>query len=296
MLKLLCIGKSGQVAQALAEKATEHGAQLQALGRPHIDLTAPELPRSAIEAAGPDLVINAAAFTQVDHAESERDAAFAVNADGPKRLAEICAALDLPMIHISTDYVFDGTGTTAFRETDTPAPLNVYGASKLAGEDHIRAALTQHIILRTSWVYSPFGANFVKTMLRLAKERGEVSVVDDQVGCPTSALDIADAIFAIANLVPEPGAAPPFGTYHFTSQGEASWADVAAEIFAVYEARTGCKIRLNRIPSSDYPTPAARPLNSRLDTRKITDTLGITPRPWREGVRDTVNRLMDEES
>ncbi len=296
MLKLLCIGKSGQVAQALAERAAMHGAQLRALGRPDIDLTAPEHLRSAIEAAGPDLVINAAAFTQVDHAESERDAAFAVNAEGPKHLADICAALDLPMIHISTDYVFDGAGTTAFRETDTPAPLNVYGASKLAGEDHVRAALKQHIILRTSWVYSPFGANFVKTMLRLAKERGEVSVVDDQVGCPTSAFDIADAILQISNIVLEPGAAPPFGTYHFTADGEASWADVAAEIFAVHEARTGCKIRLNRIPSSDYPTPAARPLNSRLDTRKITDSLGITPRPWREGVRDTVNRLMDEES
>ena len=296
MLKLLCIGKSGQVAQALAERAAKHGAQLQALGRPDIDLTAQEHLRSAIEAARPDLVINAAAFTQVDHVESERDAAFAVNAEGPKRLAEICAALDLPMIHISTDYVFDGTGTTAFQETDTPAPLNVYGVSKLSGEDHVRAALKQHIILRTSWVYSPFGANFVKTMLRLAKERGEVSVVDDQVGCPTSAFDIADAILQISNAVLEPGGAVPFGTYHFTADGEASWADVAAEIFETFEARSGCKIRLNRIPSSDYPTPAARPLNSRLDTRKITDTLGITPRPWREGVRDTVDRLMDEES
>ncbi len=296
MTQLLCIGKSGQVARALQERCAARAIALKTMGRPEADLREPDSLRTAIEAAAPQIVINAAAFTQVDQAESNQDEAYAVNADGPKQLAEICAALDLPLIHISTDYVFDGAGTAPFHETDTPAPLNIYGASKLAGEEHVRAAHNDHVILRTSWVYSPFGTNFVKTMLRLARERGEVSVVDDQVGCPTNALDIADAIIEIAKFLLMLTDGRELGTFHFTAQGEASWADVAAEIFDVYESRTGCKIVLNRIPSSDYPTPAARPLNSRLGTRKITDTLGIVPRPWRESVRETVNRLMDEGS
>ena len=296
MTQLLCIGKSGQVARALQERCAARAIAFKSIGRPEADLCEPIALKAKIEAATPQIVINAAAYTQVDQAESDQDAAYAVNAEGPKQLAEICAALDLPLIHISPDYVFDGSGTAPFQETDTPAPLNAYGASKLAGEEHVRNTLPEHVILRTSWVYSPFGANFVKTMLRLAKARGEVSVVDDQMGCPTSALDIADAIIEVSNFLLMRTDGRELGTFHFTARGEASWADVAAEIFDVYEARTGCKIVLNRIPSSDYPTPAARPLNSRLDTRKITDTLGIVPRPWRESVRETVNRLMDEGS
>lgn len=296
MTQLFCIGKSGQVARALQERCAAQAIELTAIGRPDVDLLKPESLKAAIETAAPKVVINAAAYTQVDQAETDQDAAFALNADGPKQLAEICAGLNLPLIHISTDYVFDGAGTAPFLETDQTAPINVYGASKLAGEAHVRAALTQHVILRTSWVYSPFGANFVKTMLRLARDRGEVSVVDDQIGSPTSALEIADVIIEISQAISTRAGERVFGTYHFTSDGAASWADVAEEIFSVYEERTGCKITLNRIPSSDYPTPAARPLNSRLDTRKITDTLGITPRPWRESVRETVNRLMDEGS
>lgn len=296
MTELLCIGKSGQVARALEERCAARAIAFKAIGRPKADLREPVSLKAAIETTAPQIVINAAAYTQVDQAETDQDAAYAVNAEGPKQLAETCAALDLPLIHLSTDYVFDGSGTAPFQEADTPAPTNVYGASKLAGEEHVRAALPRHVILRTSWVFSPFGANFVKTMLRLAQERGEVSVVDDQVGCPTSALDIADAIIEVSKFLLMQTDGRELGTFHFTTQGEASWADVAAEIFSVYEARTGCKIILNRIPSSDYPTPAARPLNSRLDTRKITDTFGIMPRPWRESVRETVNRLMDEGS
>lgn len=296
MTQLLCIGKSGQVARALQERCAAQAIDFTAIGRPDVDLLKPESLKAAIVTAAPKVVINAAAHTQVDQAETDQDAAFALNAEGPKQLAEICAALNLPLIHISTDYVFDGAGTSPFLETDQTAPLNVYGASKLAGEEFVRAALAQSVILRTSWVYSPFGANFVKTMLRLARDRGEVSVVDDQIGSPTSALEIADTIIEISKAISVRADERMFGTYHFTSDGAASWADVAEEIFSVYEGRTGCKIILNRIPSSDYPTPAARPLNSRLDTRKITDTLGVTPRPWRESIRETVNRLMDEGS
>ncbi|MFN3213095.1 MAG: dTDP-4-dehydrorhamnose reductase [Henriciella sp.] len=292
--KLLCIGKSGQVARALKERHAAYDLELTAMGRPEVDLADPDSLKRAIELASPDLVVNAAAYTAVDQAETEKEAAFAINAEGVGTLAALCAANDVPLIHISTDYVFDGEGSAPFLETGTPAPINVYGASKLEGEVRLRDTHAAHIILRTSWVYSPYGGNFVKTMLRLAQEKGSASVVDDQIGCPTSAHEIAEAILAISQRIFEDPSPDLFGTYHFSAAGEASWADVAAFIFELYEARTGCKIGLNRIPSSDYPTPAARPRNSRLDTRKITDTFGIRPQPWRDGVRETVNRLMDE--
>ena len=296
MTKLLCIGKSGQVARALQARSHAYDVELIALGRPAADLLHPDRLEAAIRSIAPDIVINAAAYTQVDQAESEREAAFAINAEGPKALAKICVARALPLIHISTDYVFDGSGSTPFRETDTTSPINVYGASKLAGENHIKQVLSEHVILRTSWVYGPYGSNFVKTMLRLAREKGAVSVVEDQIGSPTSAAEIADAIFVISSQIRDSVEPEAFGTYHFSADGEASWADVAAYIFELFEARTGCKIVLNRIPSSDYPTPAARPLNSRLDVRKITDMFGIVPQPWRQRVRETVNLLMDEEN
>jgi dTDP-4-dehydrorhamnose reductase len=292
--KLLCVGKSGQVAKALQDQYSAFGLELTAIGRPEVDLTDPESVMRAIERVAPDLIVNAAAYTAVDQAETDQAAAFAVNAEGVETLATLCAASNRPLIHISTDYVFDGSGSQPFRESDPPAPINAYGASKLAGETRLRDAHAAHIILRTSWVYGSYGNNFVKTMLRLAKEKGGASVVDDQIGSPTGASEIADAILTIAKQINGDPNPDVFGIYHFSAAGEASWADVAAYIFELYEARTGCKIALNRIPSSDYPTPAARPRNSRLDTRKITDTFGIKPQPWRENVRETVNRLMDE--
>ena len=170
MTKLLCIGKSGQVARALQARSHAYDVELIALGRPEADLLHPDRLEAAIRSIAPDIVINAAAYTQVDQAESEREAAFAINAEGPKALAKICVARALPLIHISTDYVFDGSGSTPFRETDTTSPINVYGASKLAGENHIKQVLSEHVILRTSWVYGPYGSNFVKTMLRLARK------------------------------------------------------------------------------------------------------------------------------
>lgn len=295
-MKLLCIGKSGQVARALQELCTSRGIDLVALGRPQVDLTDRQSLEIAIEQHAPHVIVNAAAFTQVDLAETDKDTAHAVNADGPKDLAEICAQRSIPLIHISTDYVFDGSGAEAFGEDASTAPINAYGASKLVGEQAVRIGHDQHVILRTSWVYSPFGNNFIKTMLRLAREKGGASVVDDQIGSPTSAIDIADAILDIAGHIhanPQPN---QFGVFHFSASGEASWADVAALIFKTYEARIGCKIALKRIPSSDYPTPAARPLNSRLKTTKITETFGIKPKQWTDRVRETVNRLMDEGS
>ncbi len=293
-MKLLCIGKSGQVAQALAERSAQAGIDLLCLGRPELDLVQGEAVAAALDRVQPGLVINAAAYTNVDTAESQRAAAFALNSAAVGGLARLCAQRGTPLIHLSTDYVFDGTGTQAWRESDLVGPLNVYGASKLAGEDAVRAARGPHIILRTAWIYSPFGDNFVKTMLRLAGTHGGARVVDDQIGSPTSAFEIADAILQIAARLTEQPDPTVYGTYHFSAAGAASWADVAAFIFDTYGARHGCKIKLKPIPSSDYPTPAKRPRNSRLDTHKITEIFGITPQDWQSPLQATVERLMAE--
>lgn len=293
-MKLLCIGKSGQVAQALAERSAAAGADCVCLGRPELDLLNGDQVAAALDRESPTVVVNAAAYTNVDDAEADRDAAFALNADAVAALAKLCAARDLPLIHLSTDYVFDGSGETPWRENDLTGPLNVYGASKLAGEQAVQAAGGAHVILRTSWVYSPFGGNFIKTMLRLARESAGASVVDDQFGSPTSALDIADTILRIADRLSQQPTTDLYGIYHHTAAGIASWADVAGLIFEIYEQRHGCKIKLKRIPTSDYPTPAERPRNSRLNTDKITETFGVMPQDWRSTVTETVERLLDE--
>lgn len=294
-MKLLCIGKSGQVARALDERGAVRNLEIICLGRPDIDLSKRETLHAAIEKTRPNVVINAGAYTNVDGAETNRETAFEINATGAGHLANACATHSKPLIHISTDYVFNASTDRPLREIDITDGANAYGASKLAGEVAVRAALTEHLILRISWIYSPFGSNFVKTMLRLANTLGSASVVDDQIGSPTSALDIADAILDISqqiSLATEPN---KYGTYHFAAAGFASWADVAAFIFELFEDKTGCKIALNRIPSSDYPTPAARPLNSRLDTQKISEAFGIVPANWKFGVRQAVDRLLAEE-
>jgi len=295
-MRLLCIGKTGQIARALAEQSRAGGVDCLCLGRPELDLLKPDLVVEAIDRHSPTVIVNAAAFTNVDSAESDRDAAFALNADAPGALARLCAGRDLPLIQISTDYVFDGSGDQAWRETDAANPINVYGASKLAGENAVRAAGGRHVILRTSWVYSRHGNNFVKTMLRLADEQGVASVVDDQIGSPTRAEDIADAILDIAADISDGAHAAKFGTFHYSGAGSASWADVAAHIFSAFEQSAGCKIRLNRVASSDYPSPAERPRNSRLNTDKITRTFGIKPKRWTKSVSDVVSALLEEKA
>ncbi|MEL7109618.1 MAG: dTDP-4-dehydrorhamnose reductase [Pseudomonadota bacterium] len=293
-MTLLCIGQSGQVATALAERASTRQVDLVCRGRPAVDLLdLASLERCATQVA-PRLIINAAAYTAVDAAESDADAALALNRDGARNIAEVCHRREIPLIHLSTDYVFDGQLDRPYREDDPVSPINIYGESKLAGEIAVRHTLKQNIILRTSWVYSPFGKNFVKTMLRLAKTRGGASVVNDQIGRPTNALDIADTVLDIAQVLRKQAAAPIFGTYHYATRGDCSWADLAALVFEIYEQRTGCKIDLKRIPTSEYPTPAARPLNSRLDTHKLEQVFALMPKHWTVGVHNTVNRLIDE--
>ena len=292
-MTLLCIGKSGQVASALAERAAERSIDMESLGRPDLDMLQVESVETALRDIQPRAVINAAAYTQVDAAESDQDAAFALNAEAPTKLAACCAQADVPLLHVSTDYVFDGSAERPYLEDDPTGPLNAYGASKLAGEEGIRAQTAAHIILRTSWVYGPHMPNFVTTMLRLAEEKGGASVVDDQIGAPTSALDIADALLDIAHTVLDQSDQDLWGTYHFVAAGQGSWADFAALIFERFDAHSGKTTELKRIATSAYPTPAARPLYSVLSTQKLSQIFGITPRDWTIAAQETLTRLLE---
>jgi dTDP-4-dehydrorhamnose reductase len=291
-VRIAVTGRTGQVVTSLIERGTAAGHEVIALGRPELDLADPASVGRALEAAAPDAIVSAAAYTAVDKAESEGDLAYAVNGRGAGVVAHAAHALCVPLIHISTDYVFDGRLDRPYVETDPTGPTGVYGASKLAGEDAVRAAHADNsAILRVAWVYSPFGANFVKTMLRLAGDRDEVSVVADQIGNPTSALDIADGILRVAaRLVADPDPALR-GTFHMTAHGEASWADFAEAIFVASAAHGGPRARVRRIPTADYPTPATRPANSRLDSRRIATIHGVALPSWRDSLDHVVARL-----
>jgi dTDP-4-dehydrorhamnose reductase len=289
-MRVAVIGKSGQLARCLAETAPEVFT-LACLGRGELDLMTPSPDFSALAAHRPELVINAAAYTAVDKAETDRDAAFALNARGPALLADFCAGQQIPLIHISTDYVFDGKGARPYTETDETAPLNVYGESKLEGERAIANALPRHVIIRTSWLYSPFSANFVKTMLRLAGERDSVRIVSDQIGRPTSASELAGAIWAIAGRLT---ANAPWGVYQYADAGETNWADFAAAIFASPHAGLARRPHIERIASDDYPAPAKRPRYSVLDTSKIEAAFGVRPPSWRDSLDAVLARLAEE--
>ncbi len=270
-MKLLIFGQTGQVARELARRVPE----ARFLSRAEADLADPAACAAAIRDC--DAVINAAAWTAVDKAEAEEAAATVVNGAAPAAMAARCAALGVPFLHLSTDYVFDGSGSAAFRPDHPTAPLNAYGRSKLAGEEGIRAAGGPHLILRTSWVVSAHGANFVKTMLRLGRERDSLNVVSDQIGGPTPAGDIAAALLIAARAMV--GGARG-GTHHFAGAPDLSWADFARAIMA----RAALPCRIHDIPTSAYPTPAKRPPNSRLDCSALMDAFGI-PRPdWQAGL------------
>jgi len=279
-MKLLVFGKTGQVARELQRLAPD----ARYLGRDEADLLDPTACAAAIAATDADAVINAAAWTAVDKAETEEAAATTVNGEAPAAMAQAAAAKGIPFLHISTDYVFDGSGDLPFTPDHPTGPLGAYGRSKLAGEQGVRAANGNHLILRTSWVVSAYGANFVKTMLRLGAERESLNVVADQIGGPTPAAAIAQALLTAAKAMIQ-GAQG--GTHHFSGAPDTSWAEFARAIMA--EANLPC--RINDIPSSEYPTPAKRPLNSRLDCSALTTAFGI-PRPdWREGLKAIVKEL-----
>lgn len=295
-MRIIVTGKDGQVARSLIERGSRAGHQVVALGRPEIDLAgdASAIVEAIIDAR-PDAIVSAAAYTAVDKAESDSDTAFAVNEGGAGAVALAARRLGVPIVHLSTDYVFDGSRSAPYREDDPTAPASVYGSSKLAGEEAVVAATDNSAILRTAWVYSPFGANFVRTMLRLAKDRDSVSVVADQVGNPTSALDIADAVLAVvANLVAD-DRAELRGVFHMTGSGEASWADFAEAIFAASALAGGASARVVPITTAQYPTAARRPANSRLDCSKLAAAHDVRLPPWQGSLGDVVARLMAAE-
>ena len=286
-------GKTGQVACDLARVVQDAGdIRLTALDREAADLGdgAACVAAIAAHAGDVDVVINAAAYTAVDKAETEPVLAHAINGTTPGAMAQACKDAGLPFLHISTDYVFDGQGTTPWRSDDATAPLGVYGASKLDGEQRIAAVGGEHTILRTSWVFSAHGANFVKTMLRLAQTRDALTVVGDQIGGPTPARAIAEALIAMArSFVAGHGTS---GVYHLSGTPDVSWADFAREIFK----QADLAVTVTDIPTSDYPTPAVRPPNSRMDCSSLEAAFGIVRPDWRDGLRDVLAQLKDAQA
>jgi dTDP-4-dehydrorhamnose reductase len=291
-IRIAVTGKNGQVARALAEAGPLLEVEIIPVGRPELDLTAPASVQLALSAATPALVVHAAAYTAVDEAEREPAKADLVNRIGARAVAEAARDLGLPVIYLSTDYVFDGTKTGAYVEEDSVAPANAYGASKLAGEQAVSAATEDHVILRTAWVYGLYGRNFVRTMLALAERRDEVSVVDDQHGCPTYAPDIAVAIIGIArSLLKNPLDPRLRGTFHLAGSGETTWAGFASAIFAFLTAKELRRPTLTAIASANYPTPARRPANSRLNCAKLARVYGIALPSWSDSLGICLERL-----
>jgi dTDP-4-dehydrorhamnose reductase len=289
-MKVLVIGRTGQLAQELARKAWPDGWRPEFLDRSAIDLSEPETAAEAVAAREPELVINAAAYTQVDKAETEPELAMRINALAPEAIALRLAARDVPFVTISTDYVFDGSKVGPYTEADEVCPVSAYGRSKAQGERRVVSANPRHLILRTSWVFSAYGANFVKRMLRLGAERDCVSVVSDQRGRPTAAADLADAvILSAAALAQDSGVA---GIYHVANAGACSWYEFAATIFRAVAARGAPQTELCPISTRDYPTDAQRPANSELATDKFERTFGIALRPWHAALDEVLDELL----
>jgi dTDP-4-dehydrorhamnose reductase len=289
-VKLLVTGREGQLARGLAEVAGA-GVQVVAIGRPELDLADEKSVTAAVARERPDIVVNAAAYTAVDKAETEPALAHAVNALGAQHVAKACAASAIPIIHISTDYVFDGTKAGPYLEGDPTAPINVYGRTKLEGERRVAKACERHLILRTAWVHSPWGVNFVKTMLRLAATRPSIPIVCDQFGSPTYAPDLAKIVLAAAARVTADPAGARWGIYHAVGSGETNWYGFAREVFKHATEQGLPAADVTSIPASEYPTPARRPANSRLNCDKLRLLLGLELPDWQAGVKDCVARL-----
>jgi dTDP-4-dehydrorhamnose reductase len=287
-VRILLTGREGQVARCLLETAQGWPElELVSAGRPEVDLAQRGSVARVIRALLPDLVINAAAYTAVDQAEDEPELAFRINAEAAGEAAAAAREVGSGIIQLSTDYVFDGQATAPYSEDAPTTPLSVYGRSKLAGEEAVRAANPEHLILRTAWVYSPFGRNFVRTMVAAARERKSLDVVDDQRGSPTSALDLAGAILAIASRWPEGGGK----TYHLAGTGNASWFELASEVMASCRRLGLPAAEVHPIRSADWPTRAARPPFAVLDCARIKRDLGLSLPDWRQSVAATVERL-----
>lgn len=291
-MKVLITGAQGQVGKELSLIATEKGFNVVAAGRADLDITQFENVENYINKIQPDIVINAAAHTAVDKAEDEQDLAFSINSDGAKNIALACAKQNIPLLHISTDYVFDGSKVEAYNENDDVSPLGVYGISKWQGEEAIRQNLTQHIILRVAWVFGAQGNNFVKTMLRLVKDRDELNVVADQFGGPSPAKDIAQTLITLVEQY-QRNKSLEWGTYHYCGSEKTTWYDFACEIFeqAFELGILNKKIKVNPITTEEYPTPAKRPSNSMLDCSKLEATFGIAMPKWKDALQKVLLEL-----
>lgn len=287
--ELLLLGSEGQLGREIAKLGKRHGFSISSQSHRMLDINDSAMLRRTLDQGFFDVVINAAAYTAVDRAESEEARAMAVNRDGAACVAKACRERGVALIHVSTDYVFDGSKGGAYREDDPVHPLNVYGRSKLAGEEALRAALPAHAILRTSWVFGAAGGNFVKTMLRLGGEREELAIVADQFGCPTPAAALAGAVLAVAERLDE----TTYGTYHCAGAERTSWYDFAHAIFIGQEEITGRKgPKLRPIATADYPTAARRPPDSTLDSSLFQATFGQAPIDWRGGLKDVLRDLL----
>ena len=285
-------GASGQLGCELVRQTDPREFTLLTPSHSQMDITRYDQLKNRLAELLPDMVINAAAYTDVDGAESEAEKAFAVNTMGPANLARLCAYHQIPLIHVSTDFVFDGSRQQPYRETDPTAPLGVYGQSKAAGEEKIRSTLNQHIIIRTAWLYGFHGHNFVKTILRLAGEKSHIRVVNDQFGSPTSASDLADALLQVAARLKNRRNAN-WGTYHYCGQGITTWFEFAEKILALAKSRISMRTtRLEQITTAEWPTSAKRPAYSALDCSRIRADFGIHPKAWQLSLKTTLDRIL----
>ncbi len=289
-MNLLIIGCNGQLGWEICRQGKERGFDIIPLDFPEIDITSKADLDEKVTSYTFDLLINCAAYTAVDKAESEHELAYAVNRDGPLFLAEICAERNVPLVHVSTDYVFSGNKDGCNLETDFVEPLGVYGKSKAEGEEQVRSILDNHLILRTSWLYGVHGSNFVKTMLKLGKEREEIGVVADQYGCPTSAADLAEAILDIVSLY-DKGEKITWGTYHFCGSGSTTWHGFASKIFEIAKLYDQLNVkRVIPIKTTEYPTPAQRPKNSVMDCSLLRGCFNINPPLWEDSLNVMLRR------
>ncbi len=293
-MKILVTGSEGQLGWELLRQGNKVGFEMFPADLPELDITRSDQVSQLLKRCKPSLLINAAAYTNVDKAETDKALAFAVNRDGPAILARQCHIEKIPLIHVSTDFVFDGLKKLPYLESDPVAPIGVYGHSKAAGEDEVRTQSEAHIIVRTAWLYGVHGHNFVKTMLRLAKEKETISVVADQHGSPTSAFDLAEALLKIANRIRDE-AEIAFGTFHFCGKGVTTWFDYTKEIVKIAKSYGPVKtVHVKPTTTAEYPTAAARPAYSALDCGLIEKRLGIIPKPWQESLKITFARIFSE--
>src|ERR1700682_5125160 len=291
-MRILLLGGTGQVGTEARALALPTGVRIFAPPRSAVDLEDSAAIASVVAVEPWSAVINAAGYTNVDGAESEEAKAIAINATAPSRLAAETGRRRIPLIHISTDYVFDGRKGAPYVEDDATAPLNAYGRSKLAGERGVQRSNPQHVILRTAWVYSPYGKNFVRTILRLAQERDRLTIVADQRGCAPAARDIAKACIDVALSCAREPARAPYGVYHYAGAGEATWFDFASAIVQLSAGRTHRSPQVVPIRTVDYPTAAFRPADARLDCAKVLRNFGVMMRPWHDALAETVNRML----